>query len=274
MSGLSIIGIIGTYILVKTIKNNIKINNKLLELKSEITKINSICETLELSKICIIYNHHNITNNHIYFSIIIILINIILFIILLNNNPNNIYNLQIKIYLLQILPFIFIFIISLIIILLILYLGNKHNNKAIININEIENLIRNKKDDIDKKYIDNLLMLLDTSDDINNLNLVIDEYISNYSYLHNYNKYLMNAKKDKKIFIIELEIKLIQKKNNELTNIMNTRLKTFQEITHELVKCELEELNKKLYDYKIYLLIKINAINEQSQINAIIININ
>ena len=259
---------LGAYILIKdTIKNN----NKLLELKSEIIKINSICEPLELSKICIIYNHHNITNNHIYSSIIIILINIILFIICINYNPNDINNLQIKMYLLQILPFIFI--ISLIIILLILYLGNKHNNKAILNINEIENEIRNKKDDIDKKYIDNLLMLLDTSDDINNLNLVIDEYISNYSYLHNYNKYLKNAKKDKKIFIIELERKLIQKKNNELTNIMNTRLKTFQEITHELVKCELEELNKNLDDYKKILEIKINDIKEQSQINAIIINI-
>ena len=263
----SIIGfIMYIYIVVKICKDTIEINNKLLELKTEIIKINSICETLELSKICIIYNHHNITNNHIYFSIIIILINIILYIICLNYNPSDIYTLS------QILPFIMI--ISLIIILLILYLGNKYNNNAIIIINEIENLIRNKKDDIDKKYIDNLLMLLDTSDDINNLNLVIDEYISNYSYLHNYNKYLMNAKKDKKIFIIELERKLIQKKNNELTNIMNTRLKTFQEITQELVKCELEELNKKLYDYKIYLLIKINAINEQSQINAIIININ
>jgi hypothetical protein len=254
------------------IKDTIKKNNKQMELKSEIIKINSICEPLELSKICIIYNHHNITYNHIYSSIIIILINIILLIICLKYNPSDIYNLQIKMYLSQIVPFIMI--ISLIIILLILYLGNKHNNKAILNINEIENLIRNKKDDIDKKYIDNLLMLLDTSDDINNLNLVIDEYISNYSYLHNYNKYLKNAKKDKKIFIIELERKLIQKKNNELTNIMNARLKTFQEITHELVKCELEELNKKIYDYKIYLLIKINAINEQSQINSIIININ
>ena len=263
MSILLILIPLGAYIL---IKDTIRINNKLLELKTEIIKINSICETLELSKICIIYNHHNITNNHIYSSIIIILRNIILFIICLNYNPSDIYNL------LQILPSIFI--ISLIIILVILYLGNKHNNKTIININNLENLIRNKKDDIDKKYIDNLLMLLDTSDDINNLNLVIDEYISNYSYLHNYNKYLMNTKKDKKIFIIELERKLIQKKNNELTNIMNTRLKTFHIITHELVKCELEELNKKLYDYKKYLLIKINAINEQSQINAIIININ
>jgi|688.fasta_scaffold06152_12 hypothetical protein len=272
MSGLSIIGvIICIYIVVKTFKDAIQINNKILELKSEIIKINSICETLELSKICIIFNYNKLANITYIFLIIIILIDIILFIICLNYNPNDIYNLQIKIYLLQIVPFIFI--ISLIIILLILYLGNKYNNKAIININEIENLIRNKKDDIDKKYIDNLLMLLDTSDDINNLNLVIDEYISNYSYLHNYNKYLMNANKDKKIFIIELERKLIQKKNNELTNIMNTRLKTFQEITHELVKCELEELNKKLYDYKKYLLIKIIAINEQSQINAIIINI-
>ena len=261
MSILLILIPLGAYIL---IKDTIKINNKLMELKSEIIKINSICEPLELSKICIIYNHHNITYNHIYSSIIIILINIILLIICLNYNPSDIYNLQIRMYLSQSVPFIMI--ISLIIILLILYLGNKHNNKAILNINEIENLIRNKKDDIDKKYIDNLLMLLDTSDDINNLNLVIDEYISNYSYLK-------NAKKDKKIFIIELERKLIQKKNNELTNIMNTRLKTFQEITHELVKCELKELNKKLYDYKIYLLIKINAINEQSQINAIIINI-
>jgi len=262
MSILLILIPLGAYIL---IKDTIKINNKLMELKSEIIKINSICEPLELSKICIIYNHHNITYNHIYSSIIIILINIILLIICLNYNPSDIYNLQIRMYLSQSVPFIMI--ISLIIILLILYLGNKHNNKAILNINEIENLIRNKKDDIDKKYIDNLLMLLDTSDDINNLNLVIDEYISNYSYLK-------NAKKDKKIFIIELERKLIQKKNNELTNIMNTRLKTFQEITHELVKCELKELNKKLYDYKIYLLIKINAINEQSQINSIIININ
>lgn len=81
----------------------------------------------------------------------------------------------------------------------------------------------------------------------------IDEYISNYSYL-------MYMNKDKNELLNELKDQLIQKKNNE--------------ITQEIVKCELEELNKKLYDYKIYLLIKINAINEQLQINAIIININ
>jgi hypothetical protein len=117
----SIIGlIICIYIVVKTCKDAIEINNKLLELKTEIIKINSICETLELSKIRIIYNnsicetlelskiirifdnHHNITNNHIYSSIIIILINIILIIICLKYNPSDNYNL------LQILPFIMI----------------------------------------------------------------------------------------------------------------------------------------------------------------------
>ena len=100
----SIIGlIICIYIVVKTCKDAIEINNKLLELKTEIIKINSICETLELSKIIRIFdNHHNITNNHIYSSIIIILINIILIIICLKYNPSDNYNL------LQILPFIMI----------------------------------------------------------------------------------------------------------------------------------------------------------------------
>lgn len=260
---MSILIPLGAYFL---IKDTIEKNNKLMELKSEIIKINSICELLELSKISIIYNS-NTTNNHIYSSIIIILINII-WIIICNKY---IYNLQIKMYLLQILPFIIF--ISLIIIVLILYLGNKHNNKTIININNLENKIRNKKDDIDKKYIDNLLMLLDTSDDINNLNLVIDEYISNYSYLHNYNKYL-NAKKDKDIFIIELKRKLIQKKYNELMTIMNAKLKTFHQIIPEIVKYELDELNKDLHEYKKILEIKIKDINEQSLINSIIININ
>ena len=73
MFGLSIIGVIMcSYILVKTCKDAIQINNKLLELKSEIIKINSICETLELSKICIIYNYNKIANNTYIFLIIII----------------------------------------------------------------------------------------------------------------------------------------------------------------------------------------------------------
>ena len=89
----------------------------------------------------------------------------------------------------------------------------------------------------------------------------IDEYISNYSYL-------MYMNKDKNELLNELIVVLIQKKNNELTGIMNSRLKSFHEITQEIVKYELEELNKNLDDYKKIIEIKINAIN------SIIININ
>ena len=43
-------------------------------------------------------------------------------------------------------------------------------------------------------------------------------------------------------------------------NIMNTRLKTFYEIIPEIVKYELDELNKDLDEYKKILEIKINSI--------------
>lgn len=70
----------------------------------------------------------------------------------------------------------------------------------------------------------------------------------------------MYMNKDKNELLNELKDQLIQKKNNE--------------ITQEIVKYELDELNKDLDDYIKILEIKINDINEQSQINAIIININ
>jgi len=236
------------YNLNKQYKEIIKLNNKILEQKSEIIKINSICDTLNLLKI---YNDNDIINE----KYINLSINII-----------PIYLISIIIWL--ILPIIFIYVnIIAIIIIIILYSGHYYINK---NIKEIENReieIINKKNEINDIYIKKLLILFETSDDINNINLNIDEYISNYSYLHNFNK-------DKTLLLNELKQYLIEKKNTELTNIMNTRLKTFQEFIPEIVKYELDELNKKLYDYKIYLLIKINAINEQSQINAIIININ
>jgi hypothetical protein len=164
-------------------------------------------------------------------------------------------------------------IISIILIILIIYIGNYKINT--INNNEI----RNKKDEINKKYIDNLLIILDTSNDINNINLKIDEYISNYSYLDNnialsiLNNINLDNKIDKRIFIIKLEKKLIQKKNNELMAIMNSKLKTYTEITPEIVKYELDDCNIKLYEYKKQLLLKITAINELSQVIEIIINI-
>jgi hypothetical protein len=107
------------------------------------------------------------------------------------------------------------------------------------------------------------LILLETNDDINNISWSIDEYISNYSYL-------MYMNKDKNELLNELIVVLIQKKKNELTNIMNSRLKSFHEITPEIVKYELEELNKDLDDYIKILEIKINDIKEQLMIIVII----
>ena len=80
----------------------------------------------------------------------------------------------------------------------------------------------------------------------------------------------MYMNKDKNELLNELKQQLIQKKNNELTGIMNSRLKSFHEITQEIVKYELEELNKDLDDYIKILEIKINDIKEQLMIIVII----
>ena len=228
------------YNLNKQYKEIIKLNNKILEQKSEIIKINSICDTLNLLKI---YNDNDNDNDNDIISekYINLSINII-----------PIYLISIIIWL--ILPIIFIYVnIIAIIIIIILYSGHYYINK---NIKEIENReieIINKKNEINDIYIKKLLILFETSDDINNINLNIDEYISNYSYLHNFNK-------DKTLLLNELKQYLIEKKNTELMNIMNTRLKTFYEIIPEIVKYELDELNKDLDEYKKILEIKINSI--------------
>jgi hypothetical protein len=150
-----------------------------------------------------------------------------------------------------------------IIIIIILYSGHYYINNNIKEINYREKEIINKKDEINNFYIKKLLILLETNDDINNISLSIDEYISNYSYL-------MYMNKDKNELLNELIVVLIQKKNNELTGIMNSRLKSFHEITQEIVKYELEELNKDLDDYIKILEIKINDIKEQLMIIVII----
>lgn len=244
--------------------NSLNNNNQILKVKNEIIKINSICERLELSKINI--DNIYIINSHNYINIINI-INLLLIIVCIY-----LYNNEI----------IIICISSFIIISLVIIIKKTIdlNNIIIdININKFYNEIRNKKDDINKKYIDNLLILLDTSNDINNINLQIDEYILNYSYLDNniaisiLNNINLNNRKDKRIIIIELEQKIIQKKNNEFMDIMNSKLKTYPEITPEIVKYELDDFNIKLDEYKKQLLLKITAINELSQINSIIINI-
>ena len=193
------------YNLNKQYKEIIKLNNKILEQKSEIIKINSICDTLNLLKI---YNDNDNDNDNDIISekYINLSINII-----------PIYLISIIIWL--ILPIIFIYVnIIAIIIIIILYSGHYYINK---NIKEIENReieIINKKNEINDIYIKKLLILFETSDDINNINLNIDEYISNYSYLHNFNK-------DKTLLLNELKQYLIEKKNTELMNIMKLYLK-------------------------------------------------
>ena len=247
--GLEVLFII--YDLNKQYREIINLNNKILQQISEIIKINSICETLGyIIKLDNDNYNYIISEKYINLSIGII----------------PIYLISIIIWF--ILPVIFIYVnIIAIIIIIILYSGHYYINNNIKKIENRENTIINKKDEINNIYIKKLLVILESNDNINNINMSIDEYISNYSYL-------MYMNKDKNQLLNELNQQLIQKKNNELTNIMNTRLKTFHIITQELVKYELQELNKNLDDYKKILEIKINAINEQSQINAIIININ
>lgn len=268
-----------------------ELNNQILEQKSTIIKINSICENLLLSKINN-YIDNNINETYINYSIIIILLDIILSIILIFLFSNG-YNTDIykspKIIIDIILIISIVISISIIIILLILYLDNRYIIKNFEEINNKANEIINKSNEIDNKYIINLMIIIDSENNYNYINSCIDEYLLNYSYLFKTNiknyydfnnfiteiKYnLNNSHKDKNNFInLELKNKLIKNKNNELINNMKIRLANFDEIIPEIVKYELDEVNKDLEEYKKNLEIKINNLNELLLINSIIIEI-
>ena len=135
------------------------------------------------------------------------------------------------------------------------------------------------------------MIIIDNNNDTNYINISIDEYLLNYSYLiievkqiiRKYNSYWhfknkisfkSYIDKNKNNFInLELKNKLITNKNNELMNNMKIRLGNFDEIIPEIVKYELDEVNKDLEEYKKDLEIKINNLNELLQINSIIIDI-
>ena len=103
-------------------------NNIILEQKSKIIKINSICETLHQSKLD---NYNDIIN----FSLRIIPIYVISIIIWL------------------ILPIIFIYVnIIAIIIIIILYSGHYYINNNVKEIEYREKEIINKKDEINNIY--------------------------------------------------------------------------------------------------------------------------
>ena len=253
--------------------NSIKaLNNKILEQKSIIIQINNICENLSLIKTNYHYNNpdYSINYNYINSSIIILLFDVVLFIILISlylKDYNNTYNILI-------IPIIIL--ITIFINLLILYLNNILLNNNSLEINNKEQEIINKINEIDNNYMTKLMIIIDNDnndDNYNNnyINSSIDEYISNYAYLNHLIK--LSIIKNKNNFInYELKNKLIKNKYNKLIDDMKTRLSNFNEIIPEIIKYELDEVNKDLEEYKKNLQIKINNLNEISQINSIIIN--
>lgn len=253
--------------------NSIKtLNNKILEQKSIIIQINNICENLSLIKTNYHYNNpdYSINYNYINSSIIILLFDVVLFIILISlylKDYNNTYNILI-------IPIIIL--ITIFINLLILYLNNILLNNNSLEINNKEEEIINKINEIDNNYMTKLMIIIDNdnNDDnynYNHINSSIDEYISNYAYLNHLIKLCII--KNKNNFInYELKNKLIKNKYNKLIDDMKTRLSNFNEIIPEIIKYELDEVNKDLEEYKKNLQIKINNLNEISQINSIIIN--
>ena len=265
-------------------QNNLieELNNIILEQNSVIIKINNICENLLLSKINNYIDNYNITKSYINYSTILILLDGILLIIFIYSYNN--INLGLIILLISIS-------ISIILNIFILYLGDKYIRENFEEINNKSNEIIDKTTEIDNKYIINLMIIIDNNNDTNYINISIDEYLLNYSYLiievkqiiRKYNSYWhfknkisfkSYIDKNKNNFInLELKNKLITNKNNELMNNMKIRLGNFDEIIPEIVKYELDEVNKDLEEYKKDLEIKINNLNELLQINSIIIDI-
>jgi hypothetical protein len=284
MSGGALIGFASIYILYKINSQYHKIdtyNNEILQQKEAINKICSICENLSISKILHHIDNYNISYKYIIISIIIILIDIIL----LSLHIYSLFYLNINIQ----IALLSVILIMIIILIIILYFNDNYINK---NEEEIINKgieIINKKDEINNYYYKKLLIIFNDNDDINYINSNIDEYISNHLYLfniyvkiyikmNNSNKYLLmpliiNIKKDKKTLLNNLLNDLIKNEKDDLISKMNVKFKTFQKITPEIVKDELDKYDNTLYIYKKILELKINNINELLRINDIIINI-
>jgi ABC-type multidrug transport system fused ATPase/permease subunit len=273
MSGGAIIGFAITYIIYKINSQYNKINiynTEILEQKEAINKISIICENLYISKILNHINNYNIS----YKYIIIIIIEIIILLLYIY------FNIQLTLTLIIIL-------IILILLIIILYFNHKYINKNKENINNKGIEIINKKDEINNYYYNKLLITLNDNDDINYINSNIDEYILNHLYLFNIyvkncikinNTYILiqsriNIKKDKKTLLNNLLNNLIINKKDYLIGNMNTKFKTFKEITPDIVKNELDETDNILDIYRKSLELKIKNINQLSRINDCIINI-
>jgi hypothetical protein len=193
----------------KIISDNITINNQLIELRIDIIKINSICETLSLSKLNINIECYYMNYNRLYDIIILLLSNIILILycIQYKNNKDVLFKLNIIIC----LSYLIIISISLI------YFRYSNNNYKQL---QKKIVIKNKKDEINTIYKNRLYAIIDNDSNISNINNSIDEYIFNYSYL-------FNLRKDKKIVLIELRDEMIKIKSL-IPEIVNKDLEDYK----------------------------------------------
>ena len=251
------------YSIYKEIEKNNNVNNRILNLKTEIININNVCKRLLLSNIY--YHINNIKYNYIDAIIIILIFQLIIVFIILYLYSNYNYNLLGFECNKIIFSLICILLLSYIIVININICNNIYINKILYIIYDIEININNKKNEIHIFYRIKLLSVINTIDDINYINNILDEYIE----ISNNN---LNLIIDKNRLMNELIKILIKNKHNELLVIMKTSLINM-EITPEIVKNKLDEVISKLEDYEISLEMKIAKINELTQINEVIINL-
>ena len=248
-------------------------NNKFLEQKTEIIRINGICGSLSIPYIQedIILISHKVVNLLVIFIFAILSFGLVLIFLyiqippMMNNFNTNNYN-----YINNVLICVIIYIIFIYILLIIIYiqLYKKYFGKIQEKINKIEEIINKKKIEINLNLRKKLMSVIDENDNIEIIDNAINEYLLNYSYLS-----VMNRNRDKTRLINQLKRKLINDKKDELMNDMKNNLKYTILITAEIVKTELEVVSEKMKNYENSLNSKLNQVILLSQANSIIIDI-
>jgi hypothetical protein len=251
----------------------IRYNNKFLEQKTEIIRINGICGSLSIPYIQedIILISHKVVNLVVIFISAIISFGLVLIFLyikippMMNNFNTNNYH-----YINNVLICCLIYIIVIYILLIIIYiqLYKKYFGGIQEKINKIEEIINKKKIEINLNLRKKLMSVIDENDNIEIIDNAINEYLLNYSYLS-----VINKKIDKNKFINQLKRKLMNDKKNELMNDMKNNLKDTILITQEIVKTELEVVSEKMENYENSLNSKLNQVILLSQANSIIIDI-
>ena len=262
---LILIGIPVIYLLI-AFDSKIKINNfnnRLLEQKEEIIRINDICQDLSIPYIetnIILISHKVI--NLIIILILGILSNVLILLFIYKETEEEYQN--------NLLIFIFFYIIimNILLITIYIYLYKKYFIKIQEILNNIEEIINKKKNEINSNLIKKLIIIIDENDNIEIIDNGINDYLLKYEYLYNNNNTYNKIK-----LINDLKRILMNDKKDEFMNDMKNKLKDTILITPEIVKIELEEINEKLDNYENSLNSKFNQLILLSQVNSIIINI-